>query len=314
MTNKKFKVAAMSMALTACVAAQPLIANAADDVNAVSNDAPDSAPQSEGESTASAPVADASSSDNQNHEADDAKEAFGENVDVNYHTETKNEDGSTTETGDIVKKSQPETEGDGQQTEGDGQQTEGDGQQTEGDGQQTEGDGEQRPEVEKIGEAEKTEKDNPATTETTIKPGAESIPDESGTRKEETTENPDGSVDIKKPTLTPGTETTTTTGTGTATGNTSENEYFGPEQVDLEKELGDASIDWDTAEVGAAVGESGYTIQGVGSTDNSQTLTLVKEDPVVEGEMTAEDIAKLVDAKASEVVWAGLTSARDSFR
>ena len=280
MTNKKFKVAAMSMALTACVAAQPLIANAADDVNAVSNDAPDSAPQSEGESTASAPVADASSSDNQNHEADDAKEAFGENVDVNYHTETKNEDGSTTETGDIVKNSQPETEGDGQQIEGDG---------------------EQRPEVEKIGEAEKTEKDNPAATETTIKPGAESIPDESGTRKEETTENPDGSVDIKKPTLTPGTETTTTTGKGTATGTTSEDEYFGPEQVDLEKELGDASIDWDAAEVGAAVGESGYTIKDVGSTDNSQTLTLVKEDPVVEGEMTAEDIAKLVDAKASEV-------------
>lgn len=280
MTNKKFKVAAMSMALTACVAAQPLIANAADDVNAVSNDAADNASQSEGESTASAPVADASSSDNQNHEADDAKEAFGENVDVNYHTETKNEDGSTTETGDIVKNSQPETEGDGQQTEGDG---------------------EQRPEVEKIGEAEKTEKDNPATTETTIKPGAESIPDESGTRKEETTENPDGSVDIKKPTLTPGTETTTTTGKGTATGTTSEDEYFGPEQVDLEKELGDASIDWDAAEVGAAVGESGYTIKDVGSTDNSQTLTLVKEDPVVEGEMTAEDIAKLVDAKASEV-------------
>ena len=280
MTNKKFKVAAMSMALTACVAAQPLIANAADDVNAVSNDAPDSAPQSEGESTASAPVADASSSDNQNHEAADAKEAFGENVDVNYHTETKNEDGSITETGDIVKNSQLETEGDGQQTEGDGQQ---------------------RPEVEKIGEAEKTEKDNPATTETTIKPGAESIPDVSGTRKEETTENPDGSADIKKPTLTPGTETTTTTGKGTATGTTSEDEYFGPEQVDLEKELGDASIDWDAAEVGAAVGESGYTIQGVGGTDNSQTLTLVKEDPVVEGEMTAEDIAKLVDAKASEV-------------
>ena len=280
MTNKKFKVAAMSMALTACVAAQPLIANAADDVNAVSNDAADNASQSEGESTASAPVADASSSDNQNHEADDAKEAFGENVDVNYHTETKNEDGSTTETGDIVKNSQPETEGDGQQTEGDG---------------------EQRPEVEKIGEAEKTEKDNPATTETTIKPGAESIPDESGTRKEETTENPDGSVDIKKPTLTPGTETTTTTGKGTATGTTSEDEYFGPEQVDLEKELGDASIDWDAAEKGAAVGESGYTIQNIESTDNSQTLTLVKEDPVVEGEMTAEDIAKLVDAKASEV-------------
>ena len=38
MTNKKFKVAAMSMALTACVAAQPLIANAADE-NINSNDA-----------------------------------------------------------------------------------------------------------------------------------------------------------------------------------------------------------------------------------------------------------------------------------
>ena len=308
MTNKKFKVAAMSMALTACVAAQPLIANAADDVNAVSNDADVNESHSEGESTASAPVADASSSDNQNHEADDAKEAFGENVDVNYHTETKNGDGSTTEIGDILKNSQPETEGGDQQTEGGDQQTEGGGQQTEGGDQQTEGgdqqtegDGEQRPEVEKIGDANKTEKDNPATTETTIKPGAESIPDESGTRKEETTENPDGSVDIKKPTLTPGTETTTTTGKGTATGTTSEDEYFGPEQVDLEKELGDASIDWDAAEVGAAVGESGYTIQGVGGTDNSQTLTLVKEDPVVEGEMTAEDIAKLVDAKASEV-------------
>lgn len=311
MTNKKFKVAAMSMALTACVAAQPLIANAADDVNAVSNGAPDSAPQSEGESPASAPVAAASSSDNQNHEADNAKEAFGENVDVNYHPETKNEDGSTTATGDIVKKIQPETEGGGQQTEGGGQQTEGNGQQTEGGGQQTEGDlnneqegpkdGDNETEKKPIGEANKTEKDNPTTTETTIKPGAESIPDESGTRKEETTENPDGSVDIKKPTLTPGTETSTTTGTGTATGTTSEDEYFGPEQVDLEKELGDASIDWDTAEKGAAVGESGYKIHDIESTDNSQTLTLVKEDPVIEGEMTAEDIAKLVDAKASEV-------------
>lgn len=144
-------------------------------------------------------------------------------------------------------------------------------------------------------------KTTPPTTETTIKPGAESIPDESGTRKEETTENPDGSVDIKKPTLTPGTETSTTTGTGTATGTTSEDEYFGPEQVDLEKELGDASIDWDAAKKGAAVGESGYKIHDIESTDNSQTLTLVKEDPVIEGEMTAEDIAKLVDAKASEV-------------
>lgn len=47
MTNKKFKVAAMSMALTACVAAQPLIANAADE-NINSNDANVNESQSEG--------------------------------------------------------------------------------------------------------------------------------------------------------------------------------------------------------------------------------------------------------------------------
>lgn len=48
MTNKKFKVAAMSMALTACVAAQPLIANAADEVDVNSNDANVNESQSEG--------------------------------------------------------------------------------------------------------------------------------------------------------------------------------------------------------------------------------------------------------------------------
>ena len=49
MTNKKFKVAAMSMALTACVAAQPLIANAADEVDTVSNEP--AAQSEEGSST-----------------------------------------------------------------------------------------------------------------------------------------------------------------------------------------------------------------------------------------------------------------------
>lgn len=61
MTNKKFKVAAMSMALTACVAAQPLIANAADE-NINSTDANVNESQSEEGSTASAPVAVASAS------------------------------------------------------------------------------------------------------------------------------------------------------------------------------------------------------------------------------------------------------------
>ena len=49
MTNKKFKVAAMSMALTACVAAQPLIANAVEpgDANEPASTANGSAAPSE---------------------------------------------------------------------------------------------------------------------------------------------------------------------------------------------------------------------------------------------------------------------------
>lgn len=104
MTNKKFKVAAMSMALTACVAAQPLIANAADDVNAVSNGTPDSAPQSEGGSTASAPVAAASvSSDPETNKHDEgAVDVIGDpDISVDYDHDkdkvTKDDSSTTTE-------------------------------------------------------------------------------------------------------------------------------------------------------------------------------------------------------------------------
>ncbi len=51
MTNKKFKVAAMSMALTACVAAQPLIANAAGDVDTVEKNNDSSAEQTQNAET-----------------------------------------------------------------------------------------------------------------------------------------------------------------------------------------------------------------------------------------------------------------------
>lgn len=76
------------MALTACVAAQPLIANAADDVSAASNDAPDSAPQSEGESTASAPVAAASVSSDPvtNQQSEGAVDVIGDpDISVDYN-------------------------------------------------------------------------------------------------------------------------------------------------------------------------------------------------------------------------------------
>lgn len=87
MTNKKFKVAAMSMALTACVAAQPLIANAADDVNVNSNDANVNESHSEGESTASAPVAAASVSSDPvtNQQSEGAVDVIGDpDISVDY--------------------------------------------------------------------------------------------------------------------------------------------------------------------------------------------------------------------------------------
>ena len=175
MTNKKFKVAAMSMALTACVAAQPLIANAADDVNAVSNGAPDSAPQSEGESTASAPVAAASVSSDPvtNQQSEGAVDVIGDpdiSVDYNHDNDkvTKDDSSTTTEsTGPVNRDVPKESEPGAQQPSGDGQQPSGDGQQTEGNGQQTEGDlnneqegpkdGGSETEKKPIGEAEKSE-------------------------------------------------------------------------------------------------------------------------------------------------------------
>lgn len=141
MTNKKFKVAAMSMALTACVAAQPLIANAADEVDAVSNDANVNESQSEGESPASAPVAAASVSSDPvtNQQSEGAVDVIGDpdiSVDYNHDNDkvTKDDSSTTTEsTGPVNRDVPKESEPGAQQPSGDGQQTEGNGQQTETD-------------------------------------------------------------------------------------------------------------------------------------------------------------------------------------
>ena len=113
--------------------------------------------------------------------------------------------------------------------------------------------------------------------------------------------NPDGSTTITQPTVTPGTETTTTTGTGTATGDLDTVVTETPkEKIDLEKELGKVNpdISWDVAK-DADVG-NGYTVQEVENDGNKQTLKLKKEDKTT-AEMTAEDIAKLVDAEKPTV-------------
>ncbi|WP_197036389.1 hypothetical protein, partial [Faecalibacterium prausnitzii] len=102
------------------------------------------------------------------------------------------------------------------------------------------------------------------------------------------------------PTLTPGTETSTTTGTGEAKGDLHEKKEV-VEEIDLDKELGKKpDISWDIEKGADAV--NGYKVEDVTNSEdgNQQTLKLKKEEETT-AEMTAEDIAKLVDAEKPTV-------------
>lgn len=291
MTNKKFKVAAMSMALTACVAAQPLIANAADDVNAVSNDAPDSAPQSEGESTASAPVAAASvSSDPEtNQQSEGAVDVIGDpdiSVDYNHDNDkvTKDDSSTTTEsTGPVNRDVPKESEPGAQQPSGDGQQPSGDGQQTEGDlNNEQEGpkDGDNETEKKPIGEAEKTETETKDTKLVLGEP----------TTTTTTTTNPDGSTTTTTTTTTDAALETTTKVEGEASAKTEEDSSEDVKKT-LKEEL-DGVLSWDT-ETKTKFGD--YTVTDAVEKDGKKEFTLTKEDKI-EGEMTGLDISKLIEA------------------
>ena len=307
MTNKKFKVAAMSMALTACVAAQPLIANAADDVNAVSNDANVNESHSEGESTASAPVAAASVSSDPvtNQQSEGAVDVIGDpDISVDYDHDkdkvTKDDSSTTTEsTGpvnrDVPKESAPgaqQPSGDGQQTEGNGQQTEGNGQQTEGNGQQTETDlnneqegpkdGDNETEKKPIGKAEKSETETKDTELVLGKPNTTTT----------TTTNPDGSTTTTTTTTTDAALETTTTVKGEASAKTEEDSSEDVKKT-LKEELG-GELSWDT-ETNTKFGD--YTVtDAVKKDDGTKTFTLTKEDKIEKGEMTGLDISKLIEA------------------
>ena len=314
MTNKKLKMAAMSVALTACVAASPLAAKA---------DAPEAAP---GEPKTE-PVAEETETKKEentaapqvNQEAKDPQKTL-ENAEVKYDKEhpTTNPDGSQKLDGVIV--TNPEGSGEtGGETGGEtnpnpnpnpdsgktdpNPNPDPEGGKTDPEEKKLE---EKKPEEkepeekkpEQIGTAEKTEKSE-TNVETKPNPGAEPIVDT--TTPPTVEKNPDGSTAITESTLTPGTETTTTTGTGTATGDLDTVVTETPkEKIDLEKELGKVNpdISWDVAK-DADVG-NGYTVQEVENDGNKQTLKLKKEDKTT-AEMTAEDIAKLVDAEKPTV-------------
>ena len=148
-----------------------------------------------------------------------------------------------------------------------------------------------------IGTTEKTEKSE-TNVETKTNPGAEPIVD---TNTPPTVEKkPDGSTAITESTLTPGKEITTTTGTGEAKGNLHEKKEE-VKEFDLDKELGEKpDISWNIEKGADAV--NGYKVEDVTNSDdgNKQTLKLKKEEETT-AEMTAEDIAKLVDAEKPTV-------------
>ena len=293
MTNKKFKVAAMSMALTACVAAQPLIANAADEVDAVSNDANVNESQSEGESTASAPVAAASVSSDPvtNQQSEGAVDVIGDpdiSVDYNHDNDkvTKDDSSTTTEsTGPVNRDVPKESEPGAQQPSGDGQQTEGNGQQTETDlNNEQEGpkDGGNETEKKPIGDAKKSETETKDTELVLSKP----------TTTTTTTTNPDGSTTTTTTTTTDAALETTTKVEGEASAKTEEDSSEDVKKT-LKEEL-DGALSWDT-EPNTKFGD--YTVtDAVKMDDGTKTFTLTKEDKIETGEMTGLDISKLIEA------------------
>ena len=358
MTNKKLKMAAMSVALTACVAASPLAANA---------DAPEAAPgepkkepvaeETEKKETAAEPQV--------NQEAKDAQETL-KDAEVKYDKEhpTTNPDGSQKLDGVIVTKPEGsgETDPDPNPNPGSGETNpnpnpnpdsgetnpnpdsgetnpnpdsgetnpnpnpnpdsgETDPNPNPGSGETNPnpnpGSGETAPEEKKseekkpeekepeekkpeqIGTAEKTEKSE-TNVETKTNPGAEPIVD---TNTPPTVEKkPDGSTAITESTLTPGKEITTTTGTGEAKGNLHEKKEEVPKKdINLKDELGEKpDISWNIEKGADAV--NGYKVEDVTNSEdgNKQTLKLKKEEETT-AEMTAEDIAKLVDAEKPTV-------------
>ena len=123
-------------------------------------------------------------------------------------------------------------------------------------------------------------------------PGAESKPDT--TKPPKVTTNPDGSVDIETPTLTPGTETTTTTASGEVKAESHTGEEISGDQIDLNTELGEKKPDWNTQKDAEF---NGYKVDHVETSDdgNSKTLTLTKTENL-KGKMGSDELEKFTNS------------------
>lgn len=283
MTNKNLKLAAMSVALTACVAAQPLVAHAVDaPAEPESKDPDPKAALEEG--------ADLKGQEENAPEGKDlAQETPEDQVEapVNQEADKKEQEPAfapDTESKDVeidYKDPQPDPK-------------DPDTTITEGAVIDTSKKDEESGKTGKIGEATKTETVDPDASTTEVEMG-------------KTTTHPDGS------TTTPGTQTTTDQGSGEAKAETeTETQETGdkekdPEkgQIDLNEELGEdrSKLTWDgvDAEAGKDQEEkakyNGYTIQESKPSEdgNSKELTLKKTETGEEKHLSAEDIAKLMD-------------------
>ena len=141
----------------------------------------------------------------------------------------------------------------------------------------------------KIGEATKEETPDSSSSTTVVDPDAEVKKGDPVVGKDE-----DGNTTITTPTETTGTETTTTTGTGKADSSTTITDTKKGEEINLDDELGKGvRPDWKT-DKDAKLGD--YTVDKVENSKdgNSKELTLKKTENA-EKEMSAEDIAKLLD-------------------
>lgn len=144
----------------------------------------------------------------------------------------------------------------------------------------------------KIGTATKEETPDSSSSTTVVDPDAEVKKGDPVVGKDE-----DGNTTITTPTETTGTETTTTTGTGEAKSETTitdTKETEKGDQIDLNEELGEVRPDWKT-DKDAKLGD--YTVDKVEPAEdgNSKELTLKKTSDPETKEMSAEDVAKLLD-------------------
>lgn len=282
MTNKKLKLAAMSVALTACVAAQPMAAHAVEGPDSVEDNA---APQAE-----PAPVEGKTAEGEVEGEEEKQEEFVPPENDEAKKDDQAPAFGPGTNTDDIIIDYKPAEKPDESGESGETDETENpDGTYVKGDVIDNSKKDEATGKDGKIGEATKEETPDSSSSTTVVDPDAEVKKGDPVVGKDE-----DGNTTITTPTETTGTQTTTTTGTGEADSSTTITDTKKGEEIDLNKELGEVRPDWKT-DKDATLGD--YTVKEVEPSEdgNSKTLTLKKTSPTETKEMSAEDVAKLLD-------------------